>query len=92
MKKIKIAMCAASLVAASAFADVDVYGNTITYESDGITVKYRFWYGSTKAEAMSVADSASAAATSENNFEPRYLTWAASDGKCTIRGIAVILR
>lgn len=92
MKTIKLIMCAAALAAASAFADVDVYGNTITYESDGITVKYRFWYEEQKAEARSVADSSSAAATSADDFEPRYLTWAESNGKCTIPGIVIIFR
>ena len=94
MKMMLIAAIAAMMTfaAVSAFADVDVYGNTITYESDGITVKYRFWYEEQKAEAMSVADSASAAAASADDFEPRYRTCAASDGKCTIRGCTFILR
>ena len=55
-------------------ADTDVDGNAIIYENDGVTVKYRFWYGDQTAEAMSVGDSVSASASPSADFEPRYLT------------------
>ena len=88
----QVALCgtilaaAAQLVAAAAFSDTDVYGNQIQYESDGVTVKYRFWHNSQTAEAMSGADAVSAIASPSADFEPRYLTWATSDGECPIRG------
>ena len=82
---------AAALATAAVFADTDVYGNEIRYESDGVTVKYRFWYGSETAEAMSVADAVSVDASPSADFEPRYLTWAVSDGKCPVRGICIVI-
>ena len=87
-----ILAAAAALAAAAVFADTDVYGNEIQYESDGVTVKYRFWYGSETAEAKSVADAVSASASPSADFEPRYLTWAVSDGECPPRGVILIVR
>ena len=87
-----ILVTATALVAAGVFAEVDVYGNTIIYESDGVTVKYRFWFGNQTAEAMSGADSVSASASPSADFEPRYLTSAWSDGRCTIPGLQIIFR
>ena len=87
-----ILVVAAALAAAVVFADTDVYGNEIQYESDGVTVKYRFWYGEQTAEAKSVADAVSASASPSADFEPRYLTWAVSDGECPPRGIILIVR
>ena len=86
-----ILTAAAALAAAVVFADTDVYGNEIQYESDGVTVKYRFWHGSETAEAMSVADAVSVDASPSADFEPRYLTWAVSDGKCPVRGICIVI-
>ena len=40
-----ILVAAAALVTTAVVADTDVYGNAIIYENDGVTVKYRFWYG-----------------------------------------------
>jgi hypothetical protein len=87
-----ILVAAAALVTTAVVADTDVYGNAIIYENDGVTVKYRFWYGDQTAEAMSVGDSVSASASPSADFEPRYLTWAVSDGRCTIPGLQVIFR
>ena len=81
----------AALATVVAFADTDVYGNTIQYESDGVTVKYRFWYNNQTAEAMSGADAVSADASPSADFEPRYLTWAVSDGECPVRGMRIII-
>ena len=81
----------AALATVVAFADTDVYGNTIQYESDGVTVKYRFWYDTETAEEMSVADAVSASASPSADIEPRYLTWAVSDGECPARGMLVII-
>ena len=86
-----ILAAAAALVAVAVFADTDVYGNEIRYENDGVTVKYRFWYGSETAETKSVADAVSANASPSVDFEPRYLTWAVSDGKCPVRGICIVV-
>ena len=71
-----ILAAAAALATAAVFADTDVYGNEIQYESDGVTVKYRFWYGAETAEALSCADAVSASASPSADFEPRCLTWA----------------
>lgn len=87
-----ILAAAAALATAAVFADTDIYGNEIQYESDGITVKYRFWYGDQTAEELSVADAVSASASPSADFEPRYLTWAVSDGECPPRGIILIVR
>jgi len=86
-----ILAAAAALATAAVFADTDVYGNEIQYESDGVTVKYRFWYGAETAEAKSVADAVSASASPSADFEPRYLTWAVSDGECPTRGICIVI-
>lgn len=89
---IRLAFCGFALAASAAFADTDVYGNVITYESDGVTVKYRFWYADRTAEAMSGADSASAEFTSPDAFEPRCRTWAVSDGECPYLGLTLFCR
>ncbi|MBQ3289290.1 MAG: hypothetical protein IJH50_07775 [Kiritimatiellae bacterium] len=86
-----ILAAAAALAAAAVFADTDVYGNEIQYESDGVTVKYRFWYNNQTAEAMSGADAVSASASPSADIEPRYLTWAVSDGECPIHGMCIII-
>ncbi|MBR3221988.1 MAG: hypothetical protein IKF72_07090 [Kiritimatiellae bacterium] len=86
-----ILAAAVALAAAAVFADTDVYGNEIQYESDGVTVKYRFWYNNQTAEAMSGADAVSADASPSADFEPRYLTWAVSDGECPVRGMRIII-
>ena len=93
MKKLcgTILAAAAALATAAVFADTDVYGNAVQYESDGVTVKYRFWYDEQTAEAKSVADAVSADASPSADFEPRYLTWAVSDGKCPVRGICIVI-
>lgn len=75
----------------AAAADVDVYDNPIQYESDGVTVKYRFWYGGQTAEELSCADAVSASASPSADFEPRYLTWSASNGECPVRGFCIII-
>lgn len=85
-------LLALAAAVSSAFAETDVYGNEIQYEGDGVTVKYRFWYGGETAEAMSTADSASSSASPSADFEPRYLTWAASDGRCHTRGLHIVIR
>ena len=82
----------AVMSATAAFADTDVYGNTIKYESDGVTIKYRFWYGELTAEELSVADTVSASASPSVDFEPRHLTRATSDGNCRMRGLYLIVR
>lgn len=87
-----ILAAAAALATAAVFADTDVYGNEIQYESDGVTVKYRFWYDGLTAEELSGADAVSASASPSVAFEPRYLTWAASDGKCPLRGLCIIIK
>ena len=87
-----ILAAAAALAAAAVFADTDVYGNTIIYDNDGVTVKYRFWYNNQTAEAMSGADAVSASASPAADIEPRYLTWAVSDGECPVRGMCIIFR
>ena len=86
-----ILVVAAALAAAVVFADTDVYGNEIQYESDGVTVKYRFWYDNQTAEALSSADAVSVSASPSADFEPRYLTWAVSDGECPARGACIII-
>jgi len=86
-----ILAAAAALATAAVFADTDVYGNEIQYESDGVTVKYRFWYAPETAEAKSVADAVSASASPAADFEPRYLTWAVSDGECPTRGLYIVI-
>ena len=83
---------AATCAAVDAAADVDVYGNEIQYESDGVTVKYRFWHSVQTAEAASLAVSASGFASPSGDFEPRCSTWAASDGKCCTRGLYIVVR
>ena len=88
-----ILVAAVVLFAFSAvFADVDAYGNEITYEADGITIKYRFWYSAQTAEAASVADSSSDFASPPGDFEPRYSTHAESDGSCHRLGLSIIIR
>ena len=87
-----LAVAVAAFAVSAAFADADIYGNAITYESDGVTVKYRFWYANQTAETMSAADSAFSSASPSADFEPRYLTWAASDGRCHTRGLHIIIR
>ena len=86
-----ILVAAAALVTTAVVADTDVYGNAIIYENDGVTVKYRFWYDGLTAEELSGADAVSASASPSVAFEPRYLTWAASDGKCPLRGLYIII-
>ena len=91
-KAIRLALCAAALGAATAFADTDVYGNEIRRDAGG-AVTYRFWYGEETAEAMSPANSSSSpsasasfatgtlsARTAETSLEARFRTWLASDG------------
>ena len=87
-----ILAAAAALAAAVVFADKDVYDNEIQYESDGVTIKYRFWYDSQTAEELSCADAVSASASPSVDFEPRYLTWAMSDGECPAYGMLLIIR
>ena len=85
-----IIAAAVALAAAAVFADADVYGNEIRYNTQG-EVTYRFWYADQTAEALSGADAVSADASPSADFEPRYLTWAASDGECPTRGVCIII-
>ena len=91
MDALKLAAVAATFGAAVAFADTDIYGNTIQYNNQG-EVTYRFWYGSQTAESMSPAGSASSEFVMSDAFEPRYRTSAVSDGKCHFRGLLIVLR
>jgi len=55
MRKMAKALAVAGLAAAVLsplvlVADTDIYGNDIIYESDGVTVKYKFWVSGDKAE------------------------------------------
>ena len=90
MNVVKLAVVAATLGVATAFADTDIYGNVIQYNDQG-EVTYRFWYGDQKAEDMSGAGSVSASVSPSADFEPRYLTWAMSDGECPAKGLLVIV-
>ncbi len=91
MNAVKLAVVAAPLVAATAFADTDIYGNVIQYD-DQHRVVYRFWYGSETAESMSTANSASGSFTVTEAFEPRFRTSGMSDGKCHHVGLSIVIR
>lgn len=67
-------LAAAVLSPPTLVADTDIYGNDIIYESDGVTVKYKFWVSGTKAEVASSARSATASFTPAGTFESRSRT------------------
>lgn len=56
------------------FAATDDYGNDIVYESDGVTVKYKFWVSGEKAEVASSARSYTKSFTPAGMFESRSRT------------------
>jgi len=90
MNAVKLAVVAATLGVVTAFADTDIYGNVIQYNDKG-EVTYKYWRSDQKAEELSGAGSVSANASPSADFEPRYLTWAMSDGECPARGLFVII-